>query len=185
MPAYLIVVLLFILSLIPWDIFGQDVSARNKAEQVAAGLNKTKHKIKEKKGFRTEAFVEIKNIPAIRSNPSEYSGEYAVGDLGISLSLTADANGNVTGSGTELEKGKFTLRDARIEGALLTATKVYESGAIEKLEGVFVNRTAVAGTSPENITSRETHFGFGVPNVNLNLKDNGIYLTNLFYELKR
>jgi hypothetical protein len=185
MPAYLIVVLLFILSLIPWNIFGQDASAQNKAEQIAAALNKTKHKVKEKKNFRVEVFVEIKNEPAVRANPKEYSGEYEAFDSGITLKLEADAKGNVAGSGSELSKGRFTLRDGKINGAVLTATKIYESGATEKLEGVFVNRSEAYGTSPENVTSRKTTFGFGVPNVNLDLKDNGIYMTNLFYEIKR
>ena len=185
MATYLIVVLLFILSLTPWNVFGQNASgAQNKAEEIAAALNKTKHKIKEKRNIRIEIYIDVKNEPAVRANPSEYSGEYEVFDTGINLKIEADRNGNVSGSGSELRKGKFVLRDGRIESALLTATKVFESGATEKLEGVFVNRTEVHGTSPDKISERKTSFGFGVANAHLDLRDNGIYLTNLFYELK-
>lgn len=184
MPAILVAILFFILSLIPWNVFGQD-AVPNKAEQIAAALNKTKHKVKEKKNIRVEIFIEIKNEPAARANPAEYSGEYDAFDSGITLNLNVDASGNVAGSGSELSKGKFTLRDGKINGAILTATKVFASGATENLEGVFVNRSEAHGTSPENITSRRTTFGFGVPNANLDLRDNGMFVTNLFYELKR
>jgi hypothetical protein len=53
------------------------------------------------------------------------------------------------------------LKDARIEGALLTATRVYADGTTKSLEAVFVNRTIVQGANPNKIESRETKFGLG------------------------
>jgi hypothetical protein len=53
---------------------------------------------------------------------------------------------------------RFTLRSARIEGALLTATKVYDDGATQTLEGVFITRTE--RTSPTD--PGRSRFGLGV-----------------------
>jgi hypothetical protein len=55
----------------------------------------------------------------------------------------------------------FTLRDARIDGALLTATKVFADGGTKRLEAVFSNRTVAGGKNPNRIESRETSYGLG------------------------
>ncbi len=59
------------------------------------------------------------------------------------------------------QRQSFTLKNARIEGALLTATKVYADARTENFEAVFVNRTTASGKNPNEINSRETRYGLG------------------------
>ena len=185
MPIFAIIALLISLLFLPLDIFAQEAKSHSRAQEVAASLDKTKHKVKEKYGVRVEVYVNIKNEPAIKSNPSDYSGEYEVEDLGFTLNLQVAADGSVQGSGYERENGeKFTLQNGRIEKALVTATKDNEDGTRKNFEAVFVNRTSESGTSPTNITHRQTDFGLGVPEAYVNLS-HGIMLSRLFYELKK
>src|SRR5688500_3014826 len=137
----------------------QDAGAR--ARERAARFNKDKHKVKEKRGVRLEVFVEMRAEPAVRS-AAEYSGEY-VAEPDFHLELRVAADGSAEGSGREPGSGdvgdrRFTLRDARVSGALLDATKVYEDGRTERLEGVFINLTARHGKDDAGTTS----FGLGV-----------------------
>src|SRR5258706_589916 len=48
---------------------------------------------------------------------------------------------------------RFVLKDVRIEGALLTATKRYDDGATEKFEGVFIKQTEFNSPTDKGVTS--------------------------------
>lgn len=149
--------------------FGSEIYAQNaqqKTQDLIAALGKTKHKKKEKKNFSFERYIDIKSEAVVKNNPAEYTGIYESPDAGFRLELRVSSDGRAEGSGFDTnflnsEKQSFTLRDARIEGALLTATKVYAGGATEKLEAVFNNRTIVEGKNPNEIESRETKYGLG------------------------
>src|ERR1051325_4530348 len=138
----------------------QDVSAR--ARELAATFSKSKHAVKEKNGIRVEKFKEVRSEPAPKRDARQYTGEYEA-DYGCSLSLNVYADGRAEASGTEpsadfTRTRRFTLKDARVEGALLTGTKVYEDGSTEAFEGVFINRTdRDSPTAPGT-----TRFGLGV-----------------------
>jgi len=141
------------------DVIAQDASQRTR--DLVAALDKTKYKNQEKANISVEVFVDIKNEPAIRE-PSQYSGIYE--SDGYRLELNVAKGGIVTGSGHDTYFAKnvrmnFRLKDVRIEGALLTATKVYESGESIPFEAVFVDRTSRAGTRPDAIASSDTTFG--------------------------
>jgi hypothetical protein len=158
----------------------QDTGAR--ARELAAYFNKDKHKVKEKWGVRTEVFLEVRGEPVIRKAPADYSGAYE-SEPDYPLTLHVSADGSVDGSGTEPASGgarRFTLRGARVSGALLTGTKVYEDGTTERLEGVFINRTVREHPNSAGVTT----FGLGVvfdpPKVG-----EGFHITRLFYSLKR
>ena len=58
---------------------------------------------------------------------------------------------------TGLRVRHFTLRNARIDGALLTGRKVYAGGASDPLEGVFINRTTFDSSTEPGLTT----FGLG------------------------
>ena len=73
----------------------------------------------------------------------------------------------------------FELKDATRAGALLTATKVYRDGTVERFEGVFLNRTE--RTSPTD--SGTTTFGLGVV-LDTPLEINGNTFDKLFFPLK-
>jgi hypothetical protein len=140
---------------------GASGTTQSRTRAIAASFSKFKNVSKSRRGITKEKYMKVVSEPAVKSSPIEYSGVYEHPDMDFRLSLNVDANGVVTGSGyeplSESVKRTFTLRNAKIEGALLTATKVYAGGETERLEGAFMNRTA--SESPTD--SGRTVFGFG------------------------
>jgi hypothetical protein len=146
------------------NIFAQTSGAQQKAQELTASLDKTKYKHKEKKNFVFERYIDIKNETVVK-NPAEYAGVYESPEASYRIELRI-SGGKVEGNGYETgfqnsSRADFTLRDARIEGALLVANRVYADGSVKKLEAVFVNRTITEGANPNKIESRETKFGLG------------------------
>ena len=160
-------------------------SADTRARAMAASFNKSKHLSKEKRGIRKEKFLEITSTPAIKANPAAYSGNYRVDGMGFSLDLRVAPDGTVQGTGydpVEFESNvrrQYTLTDARVQGALLSATKTYANGTTQRVEGVFMNRTTK--NSPTDPGS--TVFGLGISG-NFGYVS-GTTLTKLFYQLAR
>jgi len=163
----------------------RQTDAAERARQLAAQMSKSKHAVREKKGVRVEKFKEIRSEPAVRSDPREYAGDYEA-DMGFRLRLTVAPGGRVEGSGTDTSftgdrrtRG-FRLRDARVEGALLTGTKVFDDGSTEKFEGVFINRTD--RNSPRDPGT--TAFGLGVVYESPRPREDGFSFSRLFYQKK-
>jgi hypothetical protein len=160
-------------------------SADTRARVLAASFNKSKHLSKEKRGIRKEKFLEITSAPAMKADPAAYSGNYEVEGMGFSLDLRVAPDGTVQGTGhdiIEIESNvmrPFTLTNARVRGALLTATKKYADGTTQRFEGVFIDRTTK--NSPTDPGS--TVFGLGVTGDFGYVA--GITLTKLFYHLAR
>ncbi len=146
------------------EVYAQN--AQQTTQDIITALGKTKYKKKEKKNFSFETYIDTKSEAVVKNNPAEYTGIYESSDAGYRLELRVAPDGRAEGSGVATdfrnsERQSFTLRDAKIEGALLTATKVYASGATERFEAVFNNRTTVEGKNPNQIESRETKYGLG------------------------
>jgi len=165
-----------------YEVRCQDATQRTQV--LVAALDKTKYKKKEKKNISIEFYMDIKNEAVAKSNPAEYSGSYKGEDAGYQLDIQADSNGAVTGTGRDVvdfEAGtlrSFTLRDARIQGALLSGTKVYDNGQTESFEAVFTNRTVSSGKNPDTIESRDTTFGLGF------IQSHGTWTNRVFLERK-
>jgi hypothetical protein len=159
---------------------------QKKTDEIVASLNKKKEMVKEKYGVRKEKYKEVRCEPVVKADPSEYSGMYEASDLGsgLSLSIRVGNDGRVDASGYEpaetgvKEARQFALRNARVEGALLTAEKVYADGAVEKFEGVFIKRTVLNSSTDDGVSS----FGLGV--VGRRIVINGSTIDKLFYQLK-
>jgi hypothetical protein len=149
---------------------------------IAASFNKSKHAVKERRGVRVEKFKEVKSEPVVPRSPRAFSGLYEVSELGSSLRLQIDDAGRVTGNGTEPLGGettllrKFTIRDAHLDGALLTGTKDYGNGSSSKLEGVFINRTSFDSPTDKGTTE----FGLGV--LTSPIRVYGVTVERLFYQ---
>jgi len=153
-------------------------AAPQRATEIAGAFSKTKHKQKERYGVKKSLYVDVRSRAEIRPL-AQYSGHYST-DFDYTLTLQVRADGVVTGSGTD--RGAFTLRNARVQDALLTATKVYANGATEPFEGAFLTRTVRSGTAPDRITSESSAFGLGVVNVDVAVAGN--VLDKIFYERK-
>ena len=163
---------------------GSSVQARTQA--IVASFNKSKHVVKEKRGVRLEKYKEVRSTAAIKSNIRDYAGSYEADGMGLSFDLKVDGSGNVTANGYErvemdspVWRG-FTLRNARIQGALLTGTKVYANGTTEPFEGAFINRTSFDSPTDRGTTT----FGLGIIRSSRPVV-NGVSVDRVFYERKR
>ncbi len=157
-------------------------SAQARAQSIAAIFSKTKHVTKAKYGIVRDKYKEIRSEPATTSNPQIYSGRYEVAGMGFMLRLTIAVDGTVTGTGSDPLADRldihrnFTLRNARIEGALLSATKDYGNGTSEQFEGVFLNSTSFESPTGKGVKT----FGIGV--VAKPFMFSGVTVDKLFYK---
>jgi len=156
-----------------------------RTQAIVASFNKSKHVVKEKRGVRKEKYLRVQSVPAVKQNPADYSGAYEGTDPRFSLQLRVDRSGSVEGTGYEPLNGDsevsrtFTLKDGRITGALITATKVYANGSSEPFEGVFINKTVFESPTAKGVTA----FGLGV--VGKQFQVGGVDLDKLFYQPKQ
>ena len=159
-------------------------SAQTRTQAIAASFSKEKHVVKEKRGVRLEKYKRVVSEPVVKANPQDYTGRYEVTDMGLAVQLRVDRNGNVEGTGYEPTgpdlsvRRSFTLRNGKIDGALLTATQVYANGTENRFEGAFMNRTSFESPTDKGVTL----FGLGVVGKMITVAGN----TNnkFFYELK-
>ena len=118
-----------------------------------------KHKHKEK---RFEAVV--------RAEARDYAGRYVGIDDSYVLEVGTEADGRLKITSREGSR-RAELRDIRLDGARLTATKVYEDGSTAKFEGLFADR----------VLNGERRFGVVVSG--LDIKLDGMTINRTFYRL--
>ena len=165
-----------------YEVRCQDTAQRT--QELVAALDKTKYKKKEKKNVSIEIYIDIRNDPVAKANPAEYTGSYRGEDQGYQLDLQAAANGSVTGTGRDMVDSDnaasrtFTLRDAHIQGALLTGTKVYDNGQTEAFDALFTNRTVSSSRHANEVADRKTTFGIGF------IQNQGTWTNRVFLERK-
>ena len=160
------------------NVISQQLSSQTKAREIAAAFTKNKHVVKEKYGVRRDKYKDVRSEPAVKANPSEYSGVYEVRDLAYVLSVQVGNDGRVQATGSDQSR-TFTLENAKIEGALLTGSKVYSDGTREKFEGVFLNRTDRDSPNDPGVTI----FGLGVI-LAAPFEQNGLTYDKVFYQMK-
>lgn len=117
------------------------------------------HKHKEK---RFEAVV--------RMDARDYAGRYVGIDDSYVLEIGTEADGRLKITSHEGAR-RATLRDIRLDGARLTATKVYEDGSTAKFEGLFADR----------VLNGERRFGVVVSGLDIRLE--GLTINRTFYRL--
>ena len=177
MPQIITAILFIVFSLFISDsASAQTSNAAARTEELVAALGKTKYKKKEKKNVVIEFYIDIKNEAVVKKNITEYAGSYVAEDGNYRVELRISADGKVEGNGADLyfdganfdkEKSKnCTFQNARIEGALLTATKVFDNGQTQQFEAVFVNRTVRNGKNPNEIETVNTKYGLGFIDTN-------------------
>ena len=156
-------------------------SRQSRAQQVAAAFSKQKHVVKEKHGVRIEKYKDVRSEPVLKQDITAYSGVY-VADLGdlIDLKIGSDGRIQATGHDSEQSSRAFVLENARIDGAVLIATKRYRDGASEPFEGVFMTRTERNAPTDTGITM----FGLGVVLATPREFGGNTY-DKLFYQLQR
>lgn len=158
----------------------QDADAR--ARELASRFDKSKHKVKEKRGIRVEVFLEMRGEPAPRANPADYSGAYE-SEPGYAFDLRVSPDGGAEGVGHEPSPAgprRFKLRDARVNGAVLAGAKVYDDGSTERFEGVFLNLSVRNSHADKGTTLFGLGAVFDPPKAH-----GGFEVSRLFYALKR
>ena len=159
--------------------------AQAQSQVIAASFRKIKSLSVEKRGIRKEKYLKVESTPAVRANPADYSGTYEIADLGVVIDLRADRTGKVEGEGYEplhsdpAIRRVFTLRNGKIEGALLTATKVYAGGYTERLEGALMScRTTFESPTDQG----SVRFGLGALGRPIHVS--GMTIDKFFYGLR-
>ena len=177
MRAWVVIALLIVCAV---TVVSQQPSNQIKAESIASAFNKYKHKVKERDGVRTEKYKDVRSEPVVKRNAGDYAGTYEVSELGYSIVIQVGSDARVQANGIDNGSRAFKLQNARIEGALLTASKVYQDGTTEAFEGVFLNRTVHDSPTDAGVTT----FGLGVV-LRTPVEVNGNTYDKLFYELKQ
>ena len=119
----------------------------------------------QKKGKK---FKEKRFEPVVKEHVEEYAGRYVGIEPSYILEIEVSADGSLSAVSYEGER-RADLREIRLAGSRLTATKVYTDGATEKFEAEFVNR----------ILNGESAFGIIVEGMRIELV--GATLTRVFY----
>ena len=160
----------------------QQLSSQSRAQQLAAAFTKQKHVVAEKHGVRKEKYKDVRSEPVIKQDITEYSGVYQVVDFGDLIQLRVGSDGRIQADGHDADQASrtFVLQNGRIEGAVLTAIKVYRDGATEPFEGVFMTRTERNAPTDPGITT----FGLGVVLATPREVAGNTY-DKLFYQMKR
>jgi hypothetical protein len=167
------------------SVVSQQESSQSRAQTIATAFNKQKHAIKAKAGVPREKFKDVRNEPLVRQNAQEYAGVYEVQGLGYVLQLHVRSDGRIEAKGYDSvgERGSsraFRLEKGKIEGALLTATKVYQNEMTEPFEGAFLQRTVHDSPAAPGVTT----LGLGVV-LATPVEINGNTYDKLFYQLKQ
>ena len=174
------VALVALLTAYPAIAAPQQLSSPSRAQQLAAAFTKQKHVVAEKHGIRREKYKDVRSEPVVKQDITEYAGVYQVdfGDL-IDLRIGSDGRIRATGHDSDQPSRTFVLQNAEIEGAVLTAIKVYQGGRTEPFEGVFMTRTERTSPTDPGITT----FGLGVVLATPREFDGNTF-DRLFYRLK-
>ena len=179
-----IITLLLGFLLAPLTAISQESSTQRRTQEIVAYFNKTKHKVVEVYGVKKEKYKRVVCEPSIKQNIRDYSGVYEGSDMGYLINIQVGSDGSVKATGSDPANGStrparsFRLEGAKIVGAMLTATKVYDDGATEKFEGVFINRTDFTSPTDKGVSS----FGLGVVG---SFEFGGSTFDRLFYQLKQ
>ena len=134
--------LVFLAAATPAQLFGQKEKAK---------------KVKEKR------FEQV-----VKGSLKDYEGTYTGIDPTYVIEVRVRADGNLKMSSLE-DNQKVTIENIGLEGAHLTATKIYMDGHTERFDGTFVNRI-LNGVS-----------AFGILVDGMNLKIEGLSLSRVFY----
>jgi hypothetical protein len=160
----------------------QQSSSQSRAQQVAAAFSKHKHVVAEKHGVRKEKYKDVRSEPIVKQDIAEYSGVYEVADLGDVIDLRIGSDGRIQADGHDADQPSctFVLENGKIEGAVLTAIKVYRDGETEPFEGVFMTRTERNSPNDPGITTSGLGVLLATPR-----EFTGNTYEKLFYQLKQ
>ena len=153
--------------------FSQDLSSREKADDLAKNVfSKTKDKKKEKNGVTTEVHVKIQSTPVIKEDMSFYEGNYWYQDLKYKLEIRRDANKNLMATLSIPGEPDVQLRKTSVNQAYFSAIRVNKNGEEEVWEGVFIDRN----------DNGNSQFGLGIKLANAIPLTEGLEIQKIFFK---
>jgi hypothetical protein len=139
---------------------------------VACSVELFAQKAKDKEeGYTPKTKVKEKRFePVVKQNLHDYEGTYTGIDPTYVIEIRVGEDGKLNINSLE-DNQKVTLANLKLEGAHMTATKIYRDGHREKFDATFSNR----------ILNGVTAFGILVEGLNINLA--GTSFSRVFYQL--
>jgi hypothetical protein len=167
-------------SALPATASAQDAAPT--AQAIAGRFGKSKQISRTtKNGGHRDKYKVVQSEPAFRPDVRTYSGHYEVADGLSVIDVTVRSAQSITATGSdqvadhpELRR-PFSLSNARIRDAVLTATKVFDDGRTQPFEGAFLDRVEFNGPSDRGIRT----FGLGVTNAHFAV--GGLNIDKVFY----
>ena len=153
--------------------FSQELSSKEKADELAKNdFSKTKDKVKEKNGVKTEVHVKIESTPVIKNDLSAYEGNYWYNDLKYKLEIRLDANKNLMATLSIPGDPDVQLKKASVDHAYFSAIRVNKNGQEELWEGVFIDRN----------DNGNAEFGLGIKLSNPISLTEGLNIQRIFFK---
>ena len=153
--------------------FAQELSSKEKADDLAKNVfSKTKDKVKEKNGVKTEVHVKIESTPVIKDDLSFYEGNYWYQDLKYKLEIRRDANKNWMATLSIPGEPDLQLKNASINQAYFSAKRINKNGDEELWEGVFIDRN----------DNGNSEFGLGIKLANPVPLTEGLNIGKIFFK---
>ena len=151
----------------------QELSSKEKADDLAKNVfSKTKDKVKEKNGVKTEVHVKIESTPVIKNDLSFYEGNYWYQDLKYKLEIRHDANKNLMATLSIPGEADVQLKNTSINQAYFSGIRVNTNGKEELWEGVFIDRN----------DNGNSEFGLGIKLANPISLTEGLNIGKIFFK---
>jgi len=153
--------------------FSQELSSKEKADNLAKNVfSKTKDKVKEKNGVKTEVHVKIESTPVVKNDLSFYEGNYWYQDLKYKLEIRRDATKNLMATLSIPGEQDVQLKNTSINQAYFSAARKNKNGEEELWEGVFIDRN----------DNGNSEFGLGIKLANPISLTEGLSVEKIFFK---
>jgi hypothetical protein len=149
------------------------MSAREKAQDLAKNVfSKTKDKVKEKNGEKTEVHVTVKSTPVFKEDLSDYAGNYWYKDLNYKIEIRLDANKKLMATVRIPGQPDAPLKNVSVTDAYFSGIHVTKNGEGELWEGVFLDKN----------DNGNSEFGLGIKLSNTIPLTERLEITRIFFK---
>ena len=168
-----LIVILLSVGVFSSSVFAQEISSKEKADDLAKNVfSKTKDKKKEKDGVTTEVHIKIQSTPVIKDDLGYYEGNYWYKDLGYKMEIRLDANKNLMTTLSIPGEPDVQLKKVSVNQAYFSGIRITKNGEEELWEGVFIDRN----------DNGNTEFGLGIKPANPISLTEGLKIPGIFFK---
>ncbi len=168
-----VIVILLSIGIFSASGFAQELSSKERADNLAKNVfSKTKDKVKEKNGVKTEVHVKIESTPVVKNDLGFYEGNYWYQDLKYKLEIRLDANKNLMATLSIPGEPDVQLKKTSVDQAYFSAIRIDKNGKEELWEGVFIDRN----------DNGNSEFGLGIKLANPIPLTEGLKIERIFFK---